>query len=314
MQNFKSFGAAIAVASALFAFSAPAHAQATRTWVSGLGNDADPCSRFTPCKTFAGAISKTAINGIINCVDSGAYGTVTITKSITIDCHDVFASILNASPPDQPGITTGVIINVGVDPKDPWRTVRLRNIDISGSGSGNVGISILAASGVILEDLAITGNLKQGIADTRAEAMGSTLTIKNTIVANNGTSGIALNAQSNSVVLDNVQSIKNAYGLGLGKANTGTIARSVFSQNTTAGIFVDSGGQMMLDSSLVSNNVTGITASGGAVGFANSDIAFNGTAITGATTTFGNNRIFGNGAAGMVPAPAGAAAPALGQQ
>ena len=38
----------------------PAHAQATRTWVSGVGNDADPCSRTAPCKTFAGAISKTA--------------------------------------------------------------------------------------------------------------------------------------------------------------------------------------------------------------------------------------------------------------
>src|SRR3954467_14867882 len=97
MQKLKSFGAAVTVASALFAVSAPAHAQATRTWVAGTGNDADPCSRTAPCKTFAGAISKTAINGIINCIDSGAYGSVTITKSITIDCHDVFASILNGN-------------------------------------------------------------------------------------------------------------------------------------------------------------------------------------------------------------------------
>src|SRR4051794_5022192 len=211
MQNVKSFGAAIAVASAFFAISAPAHAQATRTWVSGVGNDADPCSRTAPCKTFAGAISKTAIAGIINCIDSGAYGTVTITKSITIDCHDVFASILNASPPDQPGITTGVIINVGVDAKDPWRTVRLRNIDISGAGSGNVGISILAATAVILEDLEVTGNVKDGISDKRVEDKGSMLTIKNTVVANNGGTGIGAGAQMNTLVLDNVQSNKNAY-------------------------------------------------------------------------------------------------------
>src|SRR6185295_10996298 len=202
MQNAKSFGAALAVASALFAFSAPAHAQATRTWVSGVGNDADPCSRTAPCKTFAGAISKTAINGIINCIDSGAYGTVTITKSITIDCHDVFGSILNASPPDQPGTTTGVIINVGADPKDPWRTVRLRNIDISGSGYGSVGISILSAAAVILEDLEVTGNVKQGISDTRTD--GSTmLTIRNTVVANNAGAGISAAAQGNTLVLDN---------------------------------------------------------------------------------------------------------------
>jgi hypothetical protein len=312
MLNFKSFGAAIAVASALFAFSAPAHAQATRTWVSGLGNDADPCSRFTPCKTFAGAISKTAINGIINCVDSGAYGAVTITKSITIDCHDVFASILNASV-DQPGTVTGVIINVGTDPKDPWRTVRLRNIDISGSGSGKDGISILAAAAVILEDLEVTGNVKSGISDARTEGMGSALTIKNTVVASNSGVGIAAAAQSNSVVLDNVQSIRNATGLSLAKTNTATINRSVFSSNAT-GVSVDPGGQMTLDNSMVSFNATGISASGGAVGFANSDVAFNSTALSGNTTTFGNNRIFGNGAVGTPPSPAGASAPALGQQ
>jgi hypothetical protein len=313
MQKVKSFGAAIAVASALFAISAPAHAQATRTWVSGVGNDADPCSRTAPCKTFAGAISKTTTNGIINCIDSGAYGALTIAKSITIDCHDVFASILNASPPDQPGTVTGVIINVGVDPKDPLRTVRLRNIDISGSGSGLVGISIVAAAAVILEDLEVTGNTKDGIVDKRAES-SSMLSIKNTVVANNGGVGINGGAQANTITLDNVQSIKNSYGLALAKTNTASVARSVFSNNSTAGIEADSGGQLMLDSSIVSYNGIGISAGGGAVGFANSDIGFNGTAFNGATTTFGNNRIFGNAAAGMAPSAAGAATPALGQQ
>ncbi|MEA2942710.1 MAG: hypothetical protein QOD09_3239 [Bradyrhizobium sp.] len=314
MQTYKSFGAAIAVASALFAVSAPAHAQATRTWVSGVGNDADPCSRTAPCKTFAGAISKTAIAGIINCIDSGAYGTVTITKSITIDCHDVFASILNASQPDQPGTTTGVIINIGVDPKDPWRTVRLRNIDISGSGSGNVGISILSAAAVILEDLAVSGNLKQGIVDTRSE--GSTmLTIKNTVVANNAAAGVAAAASaSNSVVLDNVHSIKNSYGVATAKNNSVVINRSVFSNNSTAGVEADSGAQLMMDNSVVSYNATGISASGGPVAFANTDVAFNGTAATGTTTSFGNNRIFANTAVGTPPTAAGASSPALGQQ
>ena len=75
-----------------------AHAQASRTWVSGVGDDVNPCSRTAPCKTFAGAISKTALNGEINCLDPGGFGAVTITKSITIDCHEVFASILSAAP------------------------------------------------------------------------------------------------------------------------------------------------------------------------------------------------------------------------
>src|SRR5688572_32386552 len=77
-----------------FLASLPAHAQATRTWVSGVGDDANPCSRTAPCKTFAGAISKTAAGGEINCLDPGGFGAVTITKSITIDCEDTQGSIL----------------------------------------------------------------------------------------------------------------------------------------------------------------------------------------------------------------------------
>src|ERR1044072_5730090 len=74
----------------------PADAQATRTWVSGVGDDVNPCSRTAPCKTFAGATSKTATNGEINCLDPGGFGALGITKSITVDCHEVFASILHA--------------------------------------------------------------------------------------------------------------------------------------------------------------------------------------------------------------------------
>src|SRR3712207_230717 len=63
-----------------------AQAQATRTWVSGVGDDVNPCSRTAPCKTFAGAISKTAAGGEINCLDPGGFGAVSIIKSITISC------------------------------------------------------------------------------------------------------------------------------------------------------------------------------------------------------------------------------------
>ena len=309
MQQYKSFGAALVVASALFAISAPAHAQATRTWVSGVGNDVDPCSRTAPCKTFAAAIANTAVNGIINCIDSGAFGTVTIVKSVTIDCHDVFASILNA----KEGVN-GIIINIPVNAeKDPLRTVRLRNLDISGVSIGNAGVSILAAASVIMEDMSITGQVKDGISDKRTEG-NSMLAIKNAIIANNGGVGIAAGAQASTITLDNVHSLKNSYGIALAKNNTATITRSVFSNNTTAGVEADSGGQMMLDNSVVGHNLTGIAANGGPVALANSNVAFNATGITGATTTFGNNRIYGNTVPGVAPSPAGAAASALGQQ
>src|SRR5215203_3402572 len=83
----------------------PAHAQATRTWVSGVGDDANPCSRTAPCKTFAGAISKTAAGGEIDCLDPGGFGAVTIIKPITIDCIGTLGSILAAG-------TNGVIISI----------------------------------------------------------------------------------------------------------------------------------------------------------------------------------------------------------
>src|SRR2546430_2334276 len=79
------------------ALPASAFAQASRTWVSGVGDDANPCSRTAPCKTFPGAISKTASGGEINCLDPGGFGGVTITKSIAIKCHYTEGGLLVAN-------------------------------------------------------------------------------------------------------------------------------------------------------------------------------------------------------------------------
>src|SRR5919108_2810155 len=115
----------------LLTANAPLMAQASRTWVSGVGDDVNPCSRTAPCKTFAGAISKTAVNGEINCLDPGGFGAVTITRSITIDCHEVFASILNAGT-NGVNITFDNFTAVG----EVRKTVRLRNINFNGFDSG----------------------------------------------------------------------------------------------------------------------------------------------------------------------------------
>src|SRR3954469_1479176 len=102
----------------------PASAQATRTWVSGVGDDLNPCSRTAPCKTFAGAISKTSAGGEIDALDDGGFGTVTITKSITIDGGGHLASILGAG-------TNGVNINDVATPTPDTIVVRLRNLSIN---------------------------------------------------------------------------------------------------------------------------------------------------------------------------------------
>src|SRR3979409_2576582 len=104
MKRITLLIAGLGLAFAPMLFAAPAHAQATRPWVSGVGDDANPCSRTAPCKTFAGAISKTAANGKINCLDPGGFGAVTITKSLEIDCLQFPGGILNAG-------TNGVIVN-----------------------------------------------------------------------------------------------------------------------------------------------------------------------------------------------------------
>src|SRR5262249_26684672 len=109
----------------LLVLASVASAQATRTWVSGVGDDANPCSRTAPCKTFAGAISKTAANGEINCLDPGGFGAVTITKSITIDCYGVLAGVLVSG-------TNGIIVN---DSGANSIVVTLRNLDINGLGT-----------------------------------------------------------------------------------------------------------------------------------------------------------------------------------
>src|ERR1700704_1585329 len=107
-----------AVVSAAILSATSAHAQATRTWVSGVGDDVNPCSRTAPCKTFAGAIAKTAVGGEIDTLDSAGYGTLIISKSITIDGTGGLAGVLAAS-------TTGFTINITA-PTDATKTVRLR--------------------------------------------------------------------------------------------------------------------------------------------------------------------------------------------
>ena len=151
------------------------NAQATRTWVSGVGDDANPCSRTAPCKTFAGAISKTAASGEINCLDPAGYGAVTITKSMTINCTGTLGGILAAG-------TNGINVNSGT------AVVSLRGLDINGAGTGLCGIKIIAAARVYVENTVIDGFTQAGI---WIENAGDTqVLIKNATVKNNVGDGV----------------------------------------------------------------------------------------------------------------------------
>jgi len=139
-RSRRLFRAVPAIALIALAIPASASAQATRTWVSGVGDDANPCSRTAPCKTFAGAISKTAAKGEINCLDPGGFGGVTITKSLTIKCHYTEGGVLVSG-------TNAIVINAAATDK-----VTLRGLDIFGLGTGLNGIKVLSAARVSLLD------------------------------------------------------------------------------------------------------------------------------------------------------------------
>src|SRR5947199_5258577 len=159
----------------LLTLSAAAQAQATRTWVSGVGDDANPCSRPAPCKTCAGAISKTAAGGEINVLDPGGFGAVTITKSITISSESFEAGVLVSG-------TNGIVISAA-----NTDFVVLRGLDIEGLGTGLSGIKVLSVGSLHVEKCTINNFTQSGIefVPTSATVITNQLYVSNSIVRNN---------------------------------------------------------------------------------------------------------------------------------
>jgi len=306
MNKFRFTLNVIAIAIFMFAFASFAQAQASRTWVSGVGDDANPCSRTAPCKTFAGAISKTARNGEINCLDPGGFGSVTITKSITIDCHEVFASILH------PGLNG---INISYDSfdqvNDLRKTVRLRNLNFNGFDTGVVGINISGNatnsgnSKVFIEDCMLDGNFAStatGIRDVRSG--GAVLAISNTTVRNMNAAGIIVNpaAAGNTinVTINNTRvSFCLQFGFAGSQGSKTTIYNSVFTRNQV-GIHADtSGTDVAVDHCVVSESVTNgfeATSAGAFIRVSNTTAMNNGTlasAVGGTVASYGNNQTGG---------------------
>jgi hypothetical protein len=308
MANLSIFGLCAAFGVALAA--TPASAQASRTWVSGVGDDVNPCSRTAPCKTFAGAISKTATNGEINCLDPGGFGGVTITKSITIDCHEVYSSILVA------GVNGITIAFNSFAAGDVRRSVRIRNINFNGIDTGLNGIRITgdaqsANSEVAIEDCMIdgfNGSPGRGISDERTN--GGKLFVSNTSIRNVAGAGIIVFPASGSVRIDaaisNVRVFNAQAGIAALNGPKVVVTNSVVSGNSV-GLEVDNAGaEMLVNNTVVSSNATGLSTSGGGVlRIGNSDIAYNTTGVSGGANSFTSNRFIGNGAGALSPiAPA----------
>lgn len=236
----------IALIAFLFLFAGFGYGQATRTWVSGVGDDLNPCSRTAPCKTFAGAISKTATNGEINCLDPAGYGAVNINKSITIDCRNTQGSILSSG-------TTGVIINITAE-TDAKKAVKLRGISINGAGTGINGIRVLVAKALNVEDVVIDGSTQHGISIEGS----SQVTVNNSTIRSNKGAGI------------------NGSFSGDGAIDI-MVSNSLVNGNGT-GISAGSGTTIRLSGNTIAFNTTGLSATSGKIlSFKNNAIDGNGT-------------------------------------
>ncbi len=290
LSKFRFLASLVALMGFSLLLGSTAQAQATRTWVSGVGDDANPCSRTAPCKTFAGAISKTAAGGEINIIDPGGFGAVTITKSITIDGGGSFGSILAAG-------TNGIIINAGVND-----TVNIRNLSINGIGTGLNGIRFLAGRTLNVENCVIANVTTHGI-DVSMTTAGEVL-VKDTQIRNCGNSGISSTTTSGTplqISLENVKIQRCATGLNALNGTRATMRNCTITHNTTGLIATSATGnsQVNCESNVFSSNTTAIQSGTGAVTvrISNNFIVGNGTGLFvngGAILSFNNNKINGN--------------------
>ena len=271
---------------------AAASAQATRTWVAGVGNDADPCSRTAPCKTFAGAISKTAAGGEINCLDPGDFGAVTITKAIAIKCQNTEAGILDSTGSD------GILIDAGAGAK-----VTLRGLDIDGAGTGLFGVEVRSAGAVKIYDSEIFGQGGVGIYYHNTSGPLNRLTVARTDIHDNGGNGLVVAAGDGVVMnarVSNSEIDDNACGVVVtsttltsctagGVATTGQAAVDLFDNQihdmrtgSGVGVYTDGSGALVrLGGNAITSNIFGIKAdnpgSAGIFSFGDNYIAGNGT-------------------------------------
>lgn len=294
MNKFRLTIKILVIATFVFAFASLAQAQATRTWVSGVGDDANPCSRTAPCKTFAGAISKTAPSGEINCLDNGGFGGVTITKAMTIEGGSQIAGVLVSG-------TNAIIVNAA-----SGDTVTLRNLDINGLNTGIIGVKVIGVTGkVTVENCVIYGFSSRGISDERTGA--GHLYVTNTVIRKSGSSGAVVIPGVGGSVKASFENCRfqNNGGQGLVvEANSQvTVNNSNATGNAASGFFAEGGAtaELNIQSCIASHNGQGITANSSAeVRVSNTQVTNNGTGLnptnSGQIHSYGNNNVTANAA------------------
>lgn len=284
----------------LLAVAVGAQAQATRTWVSGVGDDANPCSRTAPCKTFAGAISKTAAGGEIDALDPGGFGAVTITKSITLEGAGTLASVLSSA-------VNGIIVTDASTGTPNSIKVVIRNLSINGAGTtlGVNGIRFLSGKELTVENVQIENFSNNGIDIQRTSgAPAGVVNVINTTVQDCGASAISANATASTgpvkVSVFNSRMLTSSTGLFAGQTAEVTVVNSLISKNSVVGIDAELSAIVNADGTTVMNDSTGVQTGGTAtVRLSRNLIVSNGTrgfaVNAGAIQSYGDNYFAGNG-------------------
>ena len=314
----------IVVFAALFAtlgYAAPASAQATRTWVSGVGDDANPCSRTAPCKTFAGAISKTATGGEINCLDPGGFGGVTIVKSISIICDYTEGGVLSAGA----GVN-GIVVNLPATTD----TVFLSGIDFNGAGSAQNGLRVVSGGIVHLQNSTIRNyRASNGLGVSYQPAGAGRLYIRNTTITDNGTGatggGILIQPTGAGgtarILLDNVR-VNNNSNHGVRVDTNGNTSGSGVVMNITHSSLTGNGASGLalinptsfaivnVTNSTIFNNTgpgLSVNGAGGLIRASANVISLNSQAVSigggGSIRTYGDNIVEDNAVASSFGAP-----------
>jgi hypothetical protein len=274
---------AVLFAFACLVFPSSAFGQATRTWVSGVGDDANPCSRTAPCKTWAGAISKTFIGGEIDALDSGAFGVLTITKSVTVNGGSSFAGTLAS------GSAAGITVNVGgANANDPLQKVVLRNLSINGTGASSTvgtntglnGVRIDAAKAVHIENVRIANFVQNGIDFTPTATGDASLMLDGVTVSENGGNGLVVGAAAAAQKLNVLVRDSTITG------SRGTLGTA---GDTGIGVSAGTGASVWLTGTTIFDNLIGLKTSNAAGGSA------------GAIHSYCDNAVGGNADDGVAP-------------
>jgi hypothetical protein len=231
-----------------------------RTFVSGLGNDGNPCTRTAPCRIFAQAILGTNAGGEVVVLDSAGYGPITIIKSVSI----------TAPPGVYAGISVfsgdGIDINAGGSD-----AIILRGLTISNQGSSGNGIVFTAGGTLHVESCVVHGfSSGRGVSFNGA----GNLEVKDSIIRGSG-DAIYVQPSSGTAVaaIDQVRLELCGNGLVLLERSKGTVRNSVASgSGSGAGFYaISTTGapvELNIENCVASNNSDGIHAQSTSTGVA----------------------------------------------